>query len=57
LKAAHDAQIAAITADAVNIPTNIQTELTTVNQEIIDRGHEMAAYSGAGKPTDAIMRL
>merc|ERR1712241_1118369 len=32
-------------------------DLNTINQEIIDRGHAMAAYSGAGKPTDAIFRL
>ena len=56
-KTEHTAALQALDDDAVNIPTRLQSQIDAVNVEIADFGHEMAAYSGAGKPVDATTRL
>ena len=49
--------MARLEEDIPNQKTHIENDIEATNQRIIDKGHEMAAYSGAGKPTDAIFRL
>ena len=57
MKAAHEAEIARLEADIPNQKDFLEAEIDRVNHLIVQKGHEMAAYSGAGVPTDAVMRL
>ena len=57
LKDKHEEELRRLEEDIPNQKIHIQDDIERTNAKIVEKGHEMAAYSGAGKPTDAIFRL